>query len=114
MACRNLEDLHAEESDVFSKSIESFKHNREIAAGAAERTGSEHFTWAEEYLNQAWDQVVSEFEAVKAGHTVDEPLCMITHQALAGQQSERIDKFGAMRMLILQAECKSLVADSAN
>ena len=114
MACRNLEDLHAEESDVFSKSIESFKHNREIAAGAAERTGSEHFTWAEEYLNQAWDQVVSEFEAVKAGHTVGEPLCMITHHALAGQQSERIAELAAVRMLILQAECKSLTADSAN
>lgn len=114
MACRNLKDLHAEESDVFSKSIESFKHNREIAAGAAERTGSEHFTWAEEYLNQAWDQVVSEFEAVKAGRTVGEPLCMITHHALAGQQSERIAELAATRMLILQAECESLTADSAN
>ena len=57
MACRDLEDIHLEESDVFSKSIESFKHNREIVAEAAERTGSEHFAWAEEYLDQTWDQV---------------------------------------------------------
>ena len=114
MACRDLEDIHPEESDVFSKSIESFKHNREIVAEAAERTGSEHFAWAEEYLDQTWDQVVSEFEAAQVGHTVGEPLCMTAHHALAGQQSERATELAVARMLILQAECKSLATDSAN
>ena len=114
MACRNLEDLHSEESDVFSKLIGSFKHNREIVDRAAESTDSEYFAWAQDYLDQTWDQVVNEFEAAEAGRAVGEPLCMTVHHVLAGQQSERIDEFGAMRMLILQAECKSLVADSAN
>ena len=114
MACRDLENLHSEENDVFSKSIESFKHNSKIVAEAAKHTGSEHFAWAEEYLNQTWDQVVSEFEAVKAGRTVGEPICMTTHHALAGQQSERVAELAAVRMLILQAECKSLASDRAN
>ena len=114
MACRDLEDIHPEESDVFSKSIESFKHNREIVAEAAERTGSEHFAWAEEYLDQTWDQVVSEFEVAQVGHTVGEPLCMTAHYALAGQQSERATELAVARMLILQTECKSLATDSSN
>ena len=114
MACRNLEDLHSEESDVFSKSIESFKNNREIVDRAAESTDSEYFTWAQDHLYQTWDQVVNEFEATKAGRAVGEPLCMIAHHALASRQGERIAEFGTVRMLILQAECKSLTADSAN
>ena len=114
MACRNLEDLHAEESDVFSKSIESFKNNREIVDRAAESTDSEYFAWAQDHLYQTWDQVVNEFEAAKAGRAVGEPLCMTVHHALAGRQGERIAEFGTVRMLILQAECKSLAADSAN
>ena len=105
MAYRSLEDLHSEESDVFSKSIESFKHNREIVAGAAEHTGSEDFAWAQDYLDQTWDQVVNEFEAARAGHSVGDPLCMTTHHAFAGQQSERIAEFAEARMLILQVEC---------
>ena len=114
MACRDLEDLHSEESDVFSKLIESFKHNLEIVDRAAESTDSKYLAWAQDYLDQTWDQVVNEFEAAEAGRTVGEPLWMAVHHVLAGQQSERIDEFGAMRMLILQAECKSLTADSAN
>ena len=114
MACRDLEDLHSEESDVFSKSIESFKHNREIVAEAAERTGSEGFAWAQDYLDQTWNQVVSEFEVARAGHAVGEPLCMTAHHALAGQQSERAAELAGARLLILQAECKSLASNRAN
>ncbi len=109
MACRDLEDPHSEERDVFSKSIESFKHNSEIVAESAERTGSEYFEWAQDYLDQTWNKVVSEFEAARAGHAVNEPL-----YALAGQQSERIAELAMVRMLILQAERKSLASDSAN
>ncbi len=51
------------------------------------------------------NQVVSEFEAAKAGKVTVEPLCMITHLALAGEDNERINELAAARMLILQAEC---------
>ena len=87
MACRGLEDLHSEESDVFSKSIKTFEHNREFVAAVHVRTGSEHFGWAQEFLDRTWDQVVSEFEAVKAGHAVSDPVCMTAHHALAGHKT---------------------------
>ena len=114
MACRELENLHSEESEVFSKAIESFKRNRELVAEAAENTDSEHLAWALDYLKQNWNQVVNEFEAAKAGQAVTEPLCMIPHLALTGQKNERTIDLTVARILILQAECSRVTESSSN
>ena len=108
MACRELENLHAGEDEVFSKAIESFKRNRELVAEAVESTGSEHLAWALDYLDQNWNQVVSEFEAAKAGQVVSERLFMIPHLGIAGQENERTADLAVARILILQAECSSV------
>ena len=108
IACRELKNLHAEEDEVFSKIIESFKRNRELVAEVVESTGSEHLAWALDHLDQNWNQIVSEFEAKKAGQVISEPLFMIHHLALAGQENERTADLAAARRLILQAECNSI------
>ncbi len=114
MACRELENLHPEEDEAFSKAIDSFECNRELVAEAAESTGSEHLAWARDYLDQSWDKVVSEFEAAKAGQAVAEPLCMTAHLALAGQENERAAELAGARILILQSECSSVARSSTN
>ena len=83
LACCELENLHPEEDKIFSKAIESFEHNHELVAEAAENTELEYLVWALDYLDENWNQVASEFEAAKAGKVTVEPLCMITHLALA-------------------------------
>lgn len=114
VTCRDLENLHPEEDEVFSKAIESFERNRGLVAAAAERTGSEHCASALDYLDQNWNQVVSEFEAAKAGQPVNEPLCMNAHLALAGQENEQAAELAAARVLLLQAECSGADGSSVN
>lgn len=102
LTCRDLENLHPDESAVLSRSIDSFKRNRDLVADAAQTTGSEHLVWACDYLNQTWNQVVSELEA---GQDAVDPLCMNPHRALAGEASHQAVEFGVARILMLQAEC---------
>lgn len=107
LACRDPENLHPDEHEAFSKSVESFERNRDLVAEAAERTGSEYLAWAYNYLSETWDQVVREFESVKAGHNVAQPLCMNAHLALAGETTDQLADLAAARILMLQAECVS-------
>jgi hypothetical protein len=107
LACRDPENLHPDENEVFSRSLESFERNRDLVAEAAENTGSELLAWAYNYLNQTWDQVVREFEAAKAGQPIARPLCMNAHLALAGQVNDQTTELAAARILMLQAECAS-------
>ncbi|GAB3681975.1 hypothetical protein [Salinisphaera aquimarina] len=107
LACRDPENLHPNEQEVFSKAVESFERNRDDVAEAAETTSADHLAWACSYLNESWDQVVDEFEAAKAGQIVSQPLCMSAHLALAGQSTEHTTDLAALRILMLQAECMS-------
>ena len=111
MAWRGLEDLHQEEDEAFAKAQESFKHNREIIAAAAKQIGTEHLICALDYLDRSWNQIVSEFEAVKAKGVVEDPLCRNAYSVLAGEENEHNEhavEFAATRLFILQAECDSL------
>ena len=78
----------------------------ELLLCRGESTGSEHLAWALHYLDQNWNQVVSEFESAKTRQVVSGPLCMTTHLALAGQENERTTELAAARTLIRQAECR--------
>ena len=108
MAWRGLKDLHQEEGEAFTKAQESFNHNREIIAIAAEQMGTEHLICALDYLDRSWNQIVSEFEAVKAKGVVEEPLCRNAYSVLAGEENEYAVELAATRLFILQAECDSL------
>ena len=113
IACRDLKNLHSEEDAVFSRLTESFERNREIVTEMAKRADSEHIDWAQDYLDQAWNQVVSEFDAAKLGEAVADPLCMTAHHAIGGQQTERVAELAAARMLLLQADCVRQAAGDA-
>lgn len=103
--CRDLTNLHPEEDDVFSKAIEAFEDNRKIVAANAEKTGLEQFGLALAFLDESWHQVVSEFEAANAGQTADNPVCMNSYRAIAGEENEWVSELAAARMLLPQAEC---------
>ena len=107
MMCRDLENLHPKEEEVFSSAIESFERNRDIIAGDAENTGLEHFILALDYLERYWNQVRNEFENTKAGRETTEPLCMLEHLALTDHNNERVAELASVRILILQSEALS-------
>lgn len=109
LACRDPHNLHPDEHEVFSKSVESFDRNHNHVAETAETTSSEHLAWACNFLNETWAQVVHEFEAAKAGQPVAQPLCMNAHLVLAGQTSDQTTELAAGRILMLQAECMRAV-----
>ena len=105
LAYRDPGKLHPDEQEVFSKSVETFKHNRRLVAEATEATGAEHLKMAFNYLTESWDQVASEFEEAKAGQPVTQPLCMIAHSAHTGQTSDHTVELAALRILLLQDQC---------
>ena len=110
ITCRGARDLHPEEHKILSKALDAFTRNREIVANAADRMETEHFAPALDYLARYWDRIVDECESVKAGRTIEDPLCMIPHQAIAGEISEHVVEMAAIRLAIIQAECNSGVA----
>lgn len=113
IACRNLDSLHPEENEAFSKAIETFERNRKIIVEAAENSDSEYLGWATNYLEENWKQVIGELEAAKVGQKIEVPLCMATHQALAGQENERAAELVGARVLLLQAECNDIAKSNA-
>lgn len=114
ITCRNLDNLHVKEAETFSQAIESFEHYRDLLAATVEETSLEILAWAHDYLNQTWDRVVSEYEEVKAGQDVVEPLCMNKHQALAGQLNEQSVEVAGARILIMQAECARIASSAGD
>ncbi|MFJ5535506.1 hypothetical protein KV699_04700 [Vreelandella titanicae] len=105
MACRDLDNLHPDENRVFSKAIEVFKSSRVVVTNVAEEVDSEYVEWACDRLDQAWNQIVEEFDERKAGRIVKEPLCMGPYLAIAGEANDQSIEIGLMRMLMLQDEC---------
>jgi len=104
--CRDIESLHPEEDDVLSKAISEFKRNRELLVIITDRSKLDEFALALAYLDETWNQVVYEFEAIKAGKATDNPLCMNNYRALSGDENEKDSELAALRMLLLQAECR--------
>ena len=107
--CCDLQDLHPQEGEILSKDMDTFKRNREIVANAVDRTETEHLALALDYLDSNWNRIIDEFDSVKVGRVVEDPLCMTQHLALAGEENEHVAEFGTIRLLLLQAECKGAV-----
>ena len=110
ITCRGVKDLHSEEDDILAMAVDTFKRNREIVANRVRKTESEHSALALDYLDRTWGRVVNEYDSVKANRAIGEPLCMTPHLAIAGEESERVQELAAIRLVILQAECRAAVS----
>ena len=108
--CRGVQDLHPDEDEILSRAVDTFNTSREIVQNAANQKDTEHFELALDYLDRNWGRLIDEVEAVKAGRTVEEPLCMTPHLAIAGQESEHVVDIVVIRLVLLQAECNRTVA----
>ena len=102
--CRGTKDLHPEEDEVLARAVTTFKSNHETLRNAADRTKAELFALALDSLDRNWKRLLEEFEAVKAGRSVDDPLCTTPYLAMAGKPSEQSVELAALRLAILQAE----------
>ena len=71
------------------------------------KTGLELFDEALVYLDEIWNQIVSEIESMKTGQMVDSPLCHI----MADMGNEKVIELGVARMLLRQAECCTVAAE---
>ena len=108
--CRNVQDLHPDEDEVLSRVVDTFNSSREAIEDAANQSETEHFLLALDYLDRIWGQLIDEIEVVKAGQTVEEPICMTPHLAVARQQSEHVVEYVSVRLVLLQGECNREVA----
>ncbi len=106
MACRAFDQLHPMEEEVLAKVVDVFKDNRRKLVAVSESTGSEVFVWAVHFLDETWNDVVSECDALRIGKLVEAPLCIEAQAAIIGQANERVTQFAAARVLLLQAECR--------
>ena len=73
----------------------------------SKKTGLELFDGSLAYLDEIWNQVISEIESMKTGQRVDNPLCHI----MADMENEEVIDLGVARMLLRQAECFTVVAE---
>ncbi|MEC8860146.1 MAG: hypothetical protein VYE29_09125 [Pseudomonadota bacterium] len=105
MACRDLNNLHPDEHKAFSKSLEAFKSNRGRIVAETKAPHSKYMVWACDRLDQAWNEIVKEFDERKAGRRVMGPLCMGPHLTIAGEANDQSIEIGLMRMLLLEEEC---------
>ena len=103
LACRGFKDLHPEEENALSQAIESFDRSRETVAGIAERTGTEHWLLARDYLDATWARVVSEYQAMHAGETVANPVCMAPLDSLSGETNDHTSELAAIRLALFQS-----------
>ena len=113
---RGLENLHPDENEILSRTVEAFNAGRDTVENAANQAETEHFALALDYLDRSRARLGDEIEAVRTGQPVEESLCMTPYLALAGQQSEQVVDIAAIRLELLQAECARLAdnQDAAN
>ena len=105
--CRDLDNLHPVEADVLAKAIRAFESNYKRITAAKQESNIDELNEALDYLNEVWNQVVTEVETVNSGQKNSNPYCMDTYLALSGgNQGERISRLAALRVLLQQAECR--------
>ena len=105
--CCGIKDLHPNEAEMLSKIEDSFEKNYKIVESVAKQTGSDESAYACCFLEENWLRVVNEYEATSSNQLVQDPLCLITQQVLAGKESELIGKLAAIRLVMIQAECSN-------
>ena len=108
--CRGVQDLHPEEDAVLSMAVDTFNNSREIIEDAARKAKAEHLELALDYLDRNGRRLVDEIEAVKAGQTVQEPICMTPHLSVDTQKSDHVVEYAFIRLALMQAECNRAVA----
>ncbi|MEP2761227.1 MAG: hypothetical protein ABJP66_19395, partial [Hyphomicrobiales bacterium] len=105
---RDFTALHPDEDEVFSAEIRSFEANRSVLAAAAEASGDSYVSEAWDILGQLWNEVIGEYELVKDGGRVENPVCEDPFSAFAGDTSERVSLVGVVKMLLQQTECRMM------
>ena len=107
---RGTQGLHPDESDVFSRALDTFKNRMTEVTDASEQNETEHFAIAFDYLNRNWERLGEEARAVNSGQPVENPLCMTPHHAIGAHDSENVLDLAAVHLVLLQAECDRLTA----
>ncbi len=104
---RDLKTLHPMEEEAFLKAIDDFECYRKTVDAFQQKTGLELFDGALAYLDEIWNQIVSEIESLKTGQMVDNPLCHI----MADMENEKVIELGVAKILLRQAECCTVAAE---
>ena len=108
--CRGVQDLHPEEEKILSMAVDTYNNSRGIIEDAANKAETEHLELALAHLDRIGRRLNGEIEAVKAGQTVQEPICMTPHLAVDDQRSEHVIEYSLIRLAVIQAECSRAAA----
>ena len=107
---RGIQDLHPDEEAILSRALENFKTRRAEIESAANHTETEHFAIALDRLDRSWAHLGEELETLKSGQTVETPLCMAPHHAIAGQLGDDLVDITISCLLLLQTECDRIAS----
>ena len=107
---RGIQDLHSDEGAALCGALDNFKTRRAAIEIAANYTETEHFAFALDYLDRNWARLGEELEVLKSGQTVETPLCMTPHLAIAGQRGDDFIDIAVTRLVLLQAECDRIAS----
>ena len=107
---RGVQDLHPDEDECLSAAVETFNRSREAIEAAANGPETDHLLLALDYLDRNRERLNDEVDAVKAGRSVEEPVCMTPHRAVAQQASQDVADYLTVRLLLLQEECNRELA----
>lgn len=102
---RGTQGLHAEESDLISRALDTFENRMARIEEASEQKETEHFALAADYLIRSWQRLGKETKAVNVGKPVENPICMTPHHAIGAREGEDVLKLAAVHLVLLQAEC---------
>ena len=107
---RGIQDLLPDEEAILSRALDMFKARRVEIESAVNQTETEHFAIALDCLDRSWTHLGDEFNALKSGQTVETPLCMAPHHAIASQLGDDLVEFAVSRLALLQVECNRIAS----
>ena len=107
---RGIQNLHPDEESVLFRALDNFKTRRVAIESAVNHTEAEHFAIALDFLDRNRARLDEEFEVLKSGQTVETPLCMTPHLAIAGQHGDDLFDIALSRLVLLQAECDRIAS----
>lgn len=103
---RGVVTLHPAEDETLSRIIDSLQQQRQALEEAA-NDGAEHRLLALEYADHLCARLMGEFDDLKAGLAISEPLCMSPHAALGGRPDQTAAEVAIVKFQILEGEARA-------
>lgn len=102
--CHNFEKDNSEEEKAIDNLIDEFKACHKRLLDRYNNFEFEELSHAINMVEDSWNLIASEYETIKEGKTVHEPLYSASYSVTKASEDEWMSEFGGIRILLRQAE----------